>query len=968
MGKARLLVTMNDLVLKAQATVDAFLADRSAPHIDLVIKSPAERAAVHKEADRQGLLHASFDRAASETPSSSSSSSKSVRVLRLARDGEDGLKALIALRTAPGAAAVDAEREEEAREVTARRSNVGARQLQRQGLCLLHLRLAGSRGALGARTRVYLERGDGGALPATRIGAGDLVAMGEGGWTGVVARCGAERLEVVLDDARQDVGEAMEELERGGIRVDLVANDVTYKRMQHALNDVAAGKLAPRLAKVVFAGVPPAPREAKAGEEKARVWFQERMTESQREAIEFALASGDVACIHGPPGTGKTTTVAELVRHYVLDEGLRVLVCAPSNVAVDNLVEKIAEELPTMPRKVNAVRVGHPTRVSEAVLSNALDVRVERSSDRRSAVRDVRKRLLKVERSIKTCKLRSERRDLWAERRVLNQEVWDAQRDAVKDELDAADVVACTLAGAATRSLSGRTFDVVVIDEAAQALEPLCWIPMALAPRVVLAGDHKQLPPTVRSKEGAPVLETTLFDRLARAHGNMVLRMLTRQFRMHDCIAQWSSHEFYGDQLVSDESVAQHLLGDLERYNAAGAEDEVTAPFVFVDTAGCSGRGEEGGVEQSRSNALEADLVMHHLGRLLSHGLTGADVAVVTPYNAQVDLVKSRIEQAGWTGIEVGSVDGFQGREKEAIVISLVRSNDEHNVGFLEEDRRTNVAITRARRHVCVIADSATISSHPLLARLVDYCSEKGVYTGAYAYQGGAPETGGGRHGHFADDVAKVVVEEEPVVEEEKAEEVVVAAAEEVEEEAAPEPEPEEEEEELSDEESGEEIVLAGEGEATYPISVKHQKVEYALDVGRSCTLGTLRDYLSALTNIEATHVTLLAAKRMLHPRVNAELLWDVGVREDVQVMMMGTTKAERNILRGKKVKVSRKARERAQRERDRADVESGKAAEWLEDPHKRPGMTQGRQVPFKGSGKPPNKFKGKGKGRNRKR
>ncbi|MBI4601727.1 MAG: AAA family ATPase, partial [Planctomycetes bacterium] len=222
-----------------------------------------------------------------------------------------------------------------------------------------------------------------------------------------------------------------------------------------------------------------------------------------------------------------------------------------------------------------------------------------------------------------------------------------------------------------------------------------------------------------------------LFDRLSARHGGAITRMLTVQYRMHEAIMEWPSRELYDGRLEAHPSVARHLLSGLP---GVAASPDTIAPLVFIDTAGC---GFEEAVEpegDSKRNDGEAAVVARHLESLFAAGLSPADAAVITPYNAQVDRLRAALAPAH-PGLEIGSVDGFQGREKEAVVISLVRSNHRGDVGFLSDDRRTNVAVTRARRHLAVIGDSATISRHAFLGRLVEHCQARGEYRSAWEYR-----------------------------------------------------------------------------------------------------------------------------------------------------------------------------------------------------------------------------------------
>ena len=289
--------------------------------------------------------------------------------------------------------------------------------------------------------------------------------------------------------------------------------------------------------------------------------------------------------------------------------------------------------------------------------------------------------------------------------------------------LDSAHIVCATLTGLNEDLLGDRQFDLAVIDEAAQSTEPPCWIPVLRSRRLVLAGDHCQLPPTLISSEAKRQgFGVSLMEKLVKRHGETIARRLTTQYRMHEQIMQFSSDEFYEGTLVAAKSVRGHCLKDLPDV----ADIPLTQTSLqFYDTAGshCEEQGESEG--SSHENPGEADFVVWQVNELLSAGVLPTEIAVITPYSAQVRRIRGLIPD---TAIEVDSVDGFQGREKEAIVISLVRSNPKGELGFLTDTRRMNVALTRARRKLIVFGDSATLGNHEFYLRLLEYFERAGAY------------------------------------------------------------------------------------------------------------------------------------------------------------------------------------------------------------------------------------------------
>ena len=294
---------------------------------------------------------------------------------------------------------------------------------------------------------------------------------------------------------------------------------------------------------------------------------------------------------------------------------------------------------------------------------------------------------------------------------------------AVERVLDEARVVCATLTGLDSQLLGKRRFDVAVIDEACQSTEPACWVPLLRAGKLILAGDHCQLPPTVISPDAAERgLSVSLMERLVGHFGTDCSRLFSVQHRMNSAIMGFSNAEFYGGRLAAHESVAGHRLCDLP---GVRAEPLTELPVQFIDTAGASYDEEVEEDTGSRRNPEEAVLAARKVRALLGAGLSAAQIGVITPYRAQVRLLRELLSDA--PGVEIDSVDGFQGREKEAIVVSLVRSNPEGEIGFLADTRRTNVALTRARRKLVVIGDSATLAADDFYQRMLTHFEEIGA-------------------------------------------------------------------------------------------------------------------------------------------------------------------------------------------------------------------------------------------------
>ncbi|SZF03089.1 unnamed protein product [Blumeria hordei] len=400
------------------------------------------------------------------------------------------------------------------------------------------------------------------------------------------------------------------------------------------------------------------------------------------------------------------------------------------------------------PHKIALVRLGHPARLLPSVLNHSLDV-LAQSSDAAAIVRDVRQEMDSKQKALLKVKSGKERKQLYAELKDLRKEYRTRERTVVERLLGNCRAVLTTLHGAGGYQLRAEKFDVVVIDEASQALEAQSWVALLRAQKVILAGDHLQLPPTIKSrntklKSTTPsskdimpglTLETTLFSRLLELHGPGIKRMLTTQYRMNENIMRFPSDTLYESKLIAAEAVKGILLRDLP-YAVQENEDTIE-PLIFFDTQGDDfpEKNEETSADpkvskllvgESRSNEMEAALVKVHIENLASHinsGVKAEDIAVITPYNAQLTLLSHGLKDK-FPGLELGSIDGFQGREKQAVVVSLVRSNPEREVGFLGEKRRLNVAMTRARRSLTVIGDSETLRSNEFLRRWIDFLEE----------------------------------------------------------------------------------------------------------------------------------------------------------------------------------------------------------------------------------------------------
>lgn len=427
---------------------------------------------------------------------------------------------------------------------------------------------------------------------------------------------------------------------------------------------------------------------------------------TQEHAVNEVLRAKDVAIVHGPPGTGKTTTLVEAIYETLRRES-QVLVCAQSNMAVDWISEKLVD------RGLNVLRIGNPTRVDDKMLSFTYERRFEAHPDY--------PQLWAIRKAIRELRAQHKRSDNWHQKMDrLKSRATEIEIRINTELFGEARVVACTLVGSANRLLDGMKFGTLFIDEAAQALEAACWIPIRRAGRVVFAGDHCQLPPTVKCYEALKGgLGRTLMERIAHLKPEVVT-LLRIQYRMHEDIMRFSSDWFYHNQMVSAPEVKHRSILDLD------------LPMTWIDTSQYEGKEEFVGESFGRVNKTEAELTLLSLQayfemigkeRILDERL---DVGIISPYRAQVQYLRQLVRKREFFKpfrhlISINTVDGFQGQERDIIIISLVRSNDEGQIGFLRDLRRMNVAITRARMKLIILGDRQTMTKHPFYRKLWEY-------------------------------------------------------------------------------------------------------------------------------------------------------------------------------------------------------------------------------------------------------
>jgi len=454
------------------------------------------------------------------------------------------------------------------------------------------------------------------------------------------------------------------------------------------------------------------------------------LNSGQNKALNRIASANDLAIVHGPPGTGKTTTLVHSIYHTLKNEK-QVLVCAPSNAAIDLLCEKLAS------KGLSVVRIGHPARVTEEILSITLDAQIAHHSSYKD-LKAVKKMAEEYYQTAKKYKRnfgheeRQQRRLLLQESTQLKKEAEQLEYYIVNDILTNAQVIASTMVGASNYQIRDRRFSTVFIDEAAQGLEPATWIPVTKANRIIFAGDHCQLPPTIKSFEAARAgLDETLFEKAIKRNKADV--MLQEQYRMNRDIMRFSSRFFYNNKIRANSAV--------ENWNMFDGD----TALEFIDTAGCGFFEQVDQETKSSFNPEECDILLKHFRQyisLLESNIPQSEpsVGIISPYKAQINLLQNNFK-----GIEeefencklqlsVNTIDSFQGQERDIVYISLVRSNEKGEIGFLSDTRRMNVAMTRARKKLVIVGDSATIGQHQFYGQFLDYVNSIGAYRSAFEW------------------------------------------------------------------------------------------------------------------------------------------------------------------------------------------------------------------------------------------
>lgn len=580
----------------------------------------------------------------------------------------------------------------------------------------------------------------------TEISVGDMVLISTGyplrsDLTGTVVEKGARFIKVAFEKS------IPKWTLKKKVRIDLYANDVTFRRMEDNLMHLnTKGKNA-----LEYSLKKRDPKEN--NKEKYIDFIDKSLNESQKNAVRNAANTENFFLIHGPFGTGKTRTLVELIQQEVRQSN-KVLVTAESNSAVDNILDRLSQN-----KKLKITRLGHPQRVSKENIAyslayksenHQLTCKINKNYKRIEQISETRDRFTKPTpqyrrgfsdsdilynaskgkggRGISSSKMESMANWLLENEKIseIHYKIKKLENKIVKDIINSSDIILSTNSTAAIEEIVRTKFNVVIVDEAPQATIPSILIPLSKARRFILAGDHKQLPPTIISKK-AHFLEKTLFEELIKKYPNKS-SLLNVQYRMNSFLMKFPNLEFYNGNLKSDSSVDNINLDEiidleeLSRLKESDVEKQVhnnLKPLLFIDTSNLKNN-EEKHLKDSKSiiNQSEADIATSIAKFYLGTGINPKDIGIISPYADQVNLIQDKIP------IEVKSVDGFQGREKEIIIISTVRSNKNKDIGFLKDLRRLNVAITRAKRKLIVIGNKNTLKGNSTYSKLIKFCAK----------------------------------------------------------------------------------------------------------------------------------------------------------------------------------------------------------------------------------------------------
>jgi superfamily I DNA and/or RNA helicase len=549
-----------------------------------------------------------------------------------------------------------------------------------------------------------------------KVGVGVTVFSGEHSYRGTISFIRRTKISVILSSA--EYTELIDDYATYG--VELIYDERPYRIMQAAIEEVMRSKL-PHI-KELYHGIEKADTfDQSIDAEKHSHYHNAELNEYQNEAVKAVAGVERMGIIHGPPGTGKTTTLVALI-NYLSKHQKKILVTASSNNAVDLLAKKLYQ------KKLPVLRVGNVSRIDDDLVDITVNEKLRNHKDWQHIKKvkieaeEARRQAKKFKRTFKSAD-RQNRKTMFQESKELKRWARDLEDKLLDTIISESSIICSTLIGASNRMIDDLLFDTVIIDEASQALEPECWNVMLKAKRVIFAGDHLQLPPTVKSPEAIKLgLSTTLLDRMSGVIKHSYL--LHEQYRMNDEILAFSNQQFYDNKLFSNLVCKDKKI-------------EADEPAVtFIDTSGCGFDEKLNPESRSLSNEGEFFILREHFLSKKSI-YSEHSIGIISPYAQQVRDIREKLtDEEEFRGIDltVNSIDGFQGQEKDIIYISLVRSNDKGEIGFLKDTRRINVALTRARMKLIIIGDGATLSQEKIYSDLMDFIEKTGQYLSAWEY------------------------------------------------------------------------------------------------------------------------------------------------------------------------------------------------------------------------------------------
>jgi len=614
---------------------------------------------------------------------------------------------------------LELEKEEESRSMQTQIHELGATNAERKGLVLNKMIYTNFKIFFGGKYLYSFEKSNQSQIPHSKITSGS--------WVQVLDSQSVEIMRaIVYSNKKNEINlvsnDFIDDRDLQGLfKIELCVDNVTYKRLEQGLNDLV--KLVGNKSKNLL--IPMLKFDQKIFNDykcellKLIGSSANDLNEAQIDAVKHALSGAPLTLIHGPPGTGKTKTISAIIYNLVQNEK-KVLVCAGTNTAVDHIVKNLIKY------ELNAIRVGHPSRVDNELSFALLEKKLDQTESG--------KHISKIKKELHDC-LRTKKKRI-DKGRFLERSEFRSEKELIKslrkeikhlshkclEELVIDKAVFCsTTTMSRSDDFNKLSFDYIVIDEAAQIIEPMSYLPMLKGTNFIFAGDHNQLPATIKSSKCLEKgLGKSLFESLVESFPQAV-HLLNTQYRMHSDILKFSSDYFYGGLLKTADNIKDRQNITIKSSFLSGLKKA-----IFIDTSGADF--EEETLYQSGSyiNPKESSVVGKIIEELFDQGTEGVNIGVIAPYRAQANYIKDSLEDK--EGVEVNTVDSFQGREKDCILISLTRCNDKKQIGFLKEVRRMNVAMTRAKHQLIIIGDGVTIGEHNFFTQMIQYFQEIGGY------------------------------------------------------------------------------------------------------------------------------------------------------------------------------------------------------------------------------------------------